>query len=218
MAPHSNTRSGYLGVDLTSSSRKPSACALIGTDGSLVHLSMERTDEDILTLVNAAEPAVVAIDAPLSLPAGLDCLEVNCPCEPIRPEKGRACDRALRRRGIPLYPATKQTFIKELIYRGIGLANGIREAGTEVVEIYPYASKNLLLGRRPPKKSTREGKEFLRTWLSDLIPGMAARAGELNHDLSDALIGAYTVYLREQGRAEEIGDRAEGVILVPFVP
>ena len=53
----------FLGIDPTSSDRKPSACALLDEDGSLVKLASPRTDADIVELAARCRPDIVAIDA-----------------------------------------------------------------------------------------------------------------------------------------------------------
>lgn len=39
-----------LGIDLTASERKPTACAVLDVRGRLAHLGFERADADILAL------------------------------------------------------------------------------------------------------------------------------------------------------------------------
>ena len=212
------TSGGYLGLDLTSSAKKATACALLSRDGSLSYLGFQRTDDDILALVDETRPDVVAIDAPLTLPEGLCCLENDHSCEPASELKGRQCERDIRALGVSLYVTTKKSFIKGMIYRGIGLAIGIRTRGVGVVEIYPYASKVMLLGKPLPKKTRRAGNEFFRSKLAELIPGVDTHPERINHDLCDAMFGAYTAYLESQGKAWLIGDEREGRILVPSAP
>ena len=113
----------FFGIDLTSTTAKPSACLALDDELQLIYFGFIATDDDIITIKNLYSPQVIAIDAPLSLPLGLCCLERSCPCQPKSSEKNRKCDRELRHRGIPCYPTTKETFIKELIYRGISLKN-----------------------------------------------------------------------------------------------
>jgi len=86
----------FFGIDLTSTEAKPSAC--LGLDGKsqLVYLGFIIENRDIVTLLNFYSPQVIAIDAPLSLPTGLCCLEENCHCRPKFPRKNRQCDQELR--------------------------------------------------------------------------------------------------------------------------
>ena len=115
----------FFGIDLTSTEAKPSACLGLDSKSQLVYLGFLTKNKDIVALLNFYSPQVIAIDAPLSLPLGLCCLEESCPCKPKFPRKNRQCDQELRQQGIPCYPTSKKTFIKDLIYRGIELKTSI---------------------------------------------------------------------------------------------
>jgi predicted nuclease with RNAse H fold len=208
----------FFGIDLTSTEAKPSAC--LGLDGKsqLVYLGFITENRDIVTLLNFYSPQVIAIDAPLSLPSGLCCLEENCPCKPEFPRKNRQCDQELRQQGIPCYPTSKKTFIKDLIYRGIELKTSIdhevKQAG-QVIEIYPFASKVRLFGKTMPSKTTKQGISFLRDKLEDILPGLKPYLDMFDHDLCDAAVAAYTALLYHQNRVEALGSSEEGLIFIP---
>lgn len=204
-----------LGIDLTASERKPTACAALDARGRLAHLGFERADADILALARNRGAVLIAIDAPLSYPSGMCCMEEACGCESVHAFKGRACERELLRRGIRLYITTKHSFIKPLIYRAIRLAAQFEAMGCGVIEVYPYASKALLWGKPVPNKSSAVGKEFAQHRLRRLIPGFRECAVKPNHDLHDALIAAYTGYLHTQGETDLAGDANEGQIALP---
>ena len=86
----------FLGIDPTSSDRKPSACALLDEDGSLVKLASPRTDADILELAARCRPDIVAIGAPLNLPSGFCCLDQSCECHfSVAGRKGRLLELEL---------------------------------------------------------------------------------------------------------------------------
>ena len=203
------------GVDLTASPAKPSAC--LGLDDSMqpVYFGFATHDDDIMSLIALYSPQVIAIDAPLSLPAGLCCLEENCHCQAKSQGKNRQCDRELRQRGIPCYPTTKKTFIKDLIYRGIGLKNRLINTGFEVIEIYPYASLVCLFGKAIPRKTTPQGISFFRQNLAKIIPGLEPYLTMFNHDLCDAATAAYTGFLYCQGKIDALGNSDEGLIFIP---
>jgi predicted nuclease with RNAse H fold len=105
----------FFGIDLTSTDAKPSACLGLDNESRLIYLGFLTGNRDIIAMLNFYRPRVVAIDAPLSLPSGLCCLEETCPCEPRFPRKNRQCDQELRQQGIPCCPTSKKTFVKELI-------------------------------------------------------------------------------------------------------
>lgn len=169
-------------------------------------------------LVDFYSPEVIAIDAPLSLPLGLCCLEESCPCRPKFPRKYRQCDQQLRQQRIPCYPTGKQTFIKDLIYRGIELKTDInrdaKQAG-EVIEVYPFASKVRIFGTSMPRKTSKQGVEFLIDKLGDILPGLRPYLKMFNHDLCDAAMAAHTALLYHQNRVEALGNGEEGVIFIP---
>jgi len=203
------------GVDLTSSPAKPSACLGLDNNAQPTYFGFAAHDDDIISIIEFCSPQVVAIDAPLSLPAGLCCLEENCHCKAESQKKNRQCDRELRRRGIPCYPTTKKTFIKDLIYRGIGLKNRLINTGFEVIEIYPYASLVCLFGKAIPRKTTPQGISFFRQNLAKIIPGLEPYLTMFNHDLCDAAIAAYTGFLYRQGKIDALGNSDEGLIFIP---
>ncbi len=168
-------------------------------------------------MVSSHQFELVAIDAPLSLPKGLCCLEESCPCQPVADGKSRSCERELRNQGIPTFPTTKKTFIKELIYRGIKLKARLESMGSEVIEVYPYASKVRLFGKMAPAKSKSAGLSCLRQHLGQLLPNIAPYVYGFNHHLCDAAIVAYTALLHYHGKTELYGEPGEGVIRLPFL-
>lgn len=208
----------FLGIDLTSTEAKPSACLGLDSESGVVYLAFLTKNTDMIALANFYSPQVIAIDAPLSLPAGLCCLEESCSCKPKFPRKCRQCDQELRQQGIPCYPTSKKTFVKDLIYRGIELKSSIgremKQAG-QVIEVYPFASKVRLFGKAMPRKSTRKGMSFLRDKLGDILPCLKPYLDMFDHDLCDAAVAAYTALLYHENRAKALGNGEEGQIFIP---
>lgn len=207
----------FLGVDLTSVETKPSACLGLDRKLRLTYCGFLHKDSDIREFVSSYQFDLVAIDAPLSLPRGLCCLEENCLCQPEAEGKSRQCERGLRKQGIRIFPTTKKTFIKLLIYRGIRLKAELEAIGCKVIEVYPYASKVCLWGRKIPKKTTPAGLAFLKQHISLQLPSIAPYLEGFNHDLCDAAIAAYTAFLHYQGKTELCGKAGEGTICLPLV-
>ena len=79
---------GVLGIDLTSTEAKPSACLGLDRDLHLIYSGFLYKDSDILKVTRRYSFELVAIDAPLSLPEGLCCLEESCSCQPEAEVKG----------------------------------------------------------------------------------------------------------------------------------
>lgn len=209
--------SSFAGIDLASSLQKPSAYALLKEDLSVGYLRYLHTDAEIISEIERDNPTLVAIDAPLSLPQGLCCLNRDCTCKPISEAKGRLCERELAKSGIPCYFTTKRSIIKEMVYRAIALKEELLARGFKVIEVYPYASKVRLWGKPIPKKTTPEGLRFLVEHLAVVIPDIIRYQAKLDHDLCDALLATYTAYLHYRGKTEEIGDPKEGWIYIPVL-
>ena len=207
----------FLGIDLTSSPAKPSACLGVDNSGQLVYFGFATHDDDIISITEFYSPQVIAIDAPLSLPAGLCCLELDCPCKAESGRKSRECDQELRLLGIPCYPTSKKSFIKDLISRGIQLKNRLRQQESQVIEIYPYASKVRLFGKAMPRKTTPQGMAFIKRQLECLLPDLKPYLNCFDHDLCDAAVAAYTALLYHQNKTDALGERKEGLIFIPRV-
>lgn len=206
----------FIGIDLTMSDRKPTAYAGLGANLRVSCLGFLMSDDEIVDAIIKGNPRLVAIDAPLSLPKGMDCLEEDCLCRSISLQNGRACERELAKLGIPCYFTTKKSIIKEMVYRGINLKRELCRRDYEVIEVYPYASKVRLFGKPIPPKTRARGRAFLRERLADLIPDLAPHISKLNHDLCDALVAAYTAYLHNRSETEAVGDPEEGLIWIPL--
>ncbi len=205
----------YLGIDLTTREQIPTACALLDPSGALASVDKLRTDDEMLELARNVSPSIIAIDSPLGLPLGMDCLEETCECQSVHPFKGRKGERELIAEGINLYLTTKSSFIKPMVYRAMSLAQRFRDLGAEIIEVYPFASKVRVFGRPIPPKNTRQGREFLRRRLEEIIPGLAADERRLDHDCLDALIAAYTARLHAEGATDAMGIEEEVTIVVP---
>ena len=195
----------YLGVDLGSSAARPSGYAVLDEQAGLVAVGLVAADEEILSLASHWRARLVPLDAPLSWPLEPD-------------SKGRQCELQLAHEGIGIFRTTQRTIIRALVERGIRLAAAVRSQGFEVIEVYPYGSKVRLFGRPIPKKTTPEGRAWLRRRLEALVPHLAAYRGVLTHDELDAVVAAYTALLRDRGLTEEVGDDAEGRICLPLRP
>lgn len=199
-----------IGLDLTSSDKKPSGVA--SYDGHVYNYYLPRTDRDILQLCQDAD--VVAIDSPLKLPRGFCCLEASCDCHLGKPT-GRSCERGLASMGIPLYFTTKKTIIKDMIHRAMRLVDIL--GGDKVIEIYPYSIKVILFGKPVPKKSTTDGLLRLKGLISTTVNIPLADLIPLNHDICDAILAAYTGYLYTQNKTLSVGDPEESPIVIPKV-
>ncbi len=218
--PNPPPPSRILGLDLTNGPARASTAALLDWRGpgaaTLLALADRRADADLLALAQEWDPALVAIDSPLSLPLGLDCLDPAHPCTPTHAGQGRAAERALSREGIASYYTTKRSPIKPMIARALSLAAAWTGAGRRVIEIYPYGSKVQFWGKGLPHKASPAGRLDMQIRLTALVANLSDPAARLyTHDELDAILGAYTGGLVLAGVADAVGDPAEGVIWVP---
>ena len=94
------------------------------------------SDEEILDFVREARPALVPIDAPLSLPKGRRTVHDRSG------EHLRECDRELLRRGIRFFPITLGP-MRMLTERGLVLKKRLAAMGYQAVECYPGAAQDL---------------------------------------------------------------------------
>ncbi len=189
-----------VGVDLAGSPRRITGiCLLRGL--TVVSYASVRTDEEVLSFIENAKPALVAIDAPLGLPRGRKSLEERSPFH------FRLSDLELRKRGIRFFPLTLSP-MRMLTDRGMSLKKAIEKRGIPVIEIYPGAAQDIW------KISRKQGGlAKLRRGLERI--GLKGLGKEMNGDELDAVSGALVGRLYLQGRAEVLGDVAEGAIIVP---
>ncbi len=191
-----------VGIDLTGSAKRATGWALM-TGATAVTKSLS-TDEELLAETIAANPALVSIDSPLSLPEGW--VDPDKPCDrPIY----RKCELALKRMGISVFWCLLPS-MKSLTKRGMILTARLREAGLNVIESYPGAAQDLL---GIPRKGSS---------LEELKWGLARAGitgeflhGKVTHDEVDAITSALVglFYLADDYIA--LGNSAEDYLIVP---
>ena len=172
-------------------------------EGRRVETRVLHEDEEILTAVRTVDPALVSIDAPLSLPLGRRSLEVR------GPPHLRGCDRELLARRIRFFPVTLGP-MRLLTARGIRLKDQFEREGRLVVESYPGAAQDIV---GLPRKG--QGVERLRRALRERGFWGTIEHRSVTHDELDAVLCAWVGRLVVQGRAELIGDPREGLMALP---
>lgn len=197
---------------------RPSTVVLL--DGLRVEEWYEATSvSEAAQWLTLRKPDVIAIDAPCSLSHGL----LTRPKDGAKPYAGRVCDLDLMNRSIPLYQVPQdRAEVKSWMEVGYQLYDALRVRGYTLpelasvpgsaIEIYPYASFAALLGRRPLKKSTKEGLAQRAALLRD--QGLEWD-GHFDHDSLDALVGALTGLRYLEGRAMAVGDPREALLWLP---
>jgi uncharacterized protein len=123
-----------VGIDLAGSPRRPTGLCLL--DGTRAVTSVAFGDDEILELVTQARPAIVPIDAPLSLPYGRRSIHTRTG------EHLRECDRELLRRKIRFFPITLGP-MRMLTARGLALKRRLVKMGYRPVECYPGAAQDV---------------------------------------------------------------------------
>jgi len=205
-----------LGVDLRASRKKPSSIAILDSQSHLTELGSFYEDSEFLKMLDDISPDLVAIGAPLNLPSGFCCLDQACSCHFSVPNrKGRLLELELAKMGISCFYTNKGSIIRELIYRGIFLSKTLREAGHNVIEVYPHATKMLLFGDKVPPKNSAVSVSYMISHLTPLVSGMEEHANDLDRNTCDAIVNAYTGQLHAQSNTDILGDPEEGILVLP---
>ena len=192
-----------VGIDLRGNPKNPTGWSRC--EGAKVESRVLHNDDEILGLTLAAQPDLVSIDAPLSLPRGRHSVSDESPCR----EAGgivRDAERILWSRGIPVYPSLIR-HMQGLTQRGITLAARLHEVGVPVIESYPGAAQDIL---GIPRK--RASLDILRRGLEEF--GFETNE-EWTHDELDALTSALVGYFYLADDYEAIGADDEGYMIIP---
>ena len=129
-----NTSLVSVGIDLAGSPKRPTGLCVLHNLTAETRVAF--SNDDIITFVNEAHPALVPIDAPLSLPNGRRTIHDRAG------EHLRECDRALLRYGIRFFPVTLGP-MRMLTERGLTLKAKLDAMGYQAVECYPGAAQDL---------------------------------------------------------------------------
>lgn len=188
-----------VGIDLTGSEKRATGWALM-EGAACVTTKCLRTVNELIRETLAANPEIVSIDSPLSLPEGYG--NANVPIY-------RKCELALKRMGISVFWCLLPS-MQMLTRRGIELARELRKAGCKVIESYPGAAQDIL--GIPRKKASLE--ELKRGLFRAGITGDFVTA-DITHDEVDAITSALVglFYLADDYIA--LGTPAEDYLIVP---
>jgi predicted nuclease with RNAse H fold len=195
-----------LGLDLAGSPRRPTGyCALRGRRVTVGHLF---GDDDIVATVNTVAPDLIAIDAPLGLPAGRCCLLNSCTC--AGSSHFRASDHELRRMGIRFFPITLGP-MRQLTQRGMRLKSIFESSGFEVIETYPGAAQDIWgIPRQRDVAGLRRGLSRFR------LQGL--HRSEPSPHILDAVTCALVGQLYLHGTASSLGSPDEALMILPPLP
>ncbi|MEA3402310.1 MAG: DUF429 domain-containing protein [Armatimonadota bacterium] len=219
--------SHFIGIDIAAA--RP--CDVIVADGDLRVLEMMRCggpEAAARDLHQRFPHAVIAVDASRAPNAGLmDQADYRAELRPVPPPERyhdcRVAEYELIRRGVSLYltpsgavPAWMEAGFRwyEALFAA-GYSDHSRGKATgpgTVIEYYSHASFVALLGGRPPKKSSPEGRRLRVQALREA--GMEADFGIMTADMLDAAVGCLTARRFARGEAADYGDPREGVLTV----
>ena len=186
-----------VGLDLAGVETRPTGfCILSEMKAVTGHLF---TDAEIIENTVKANPRIITIDAPLSLPPGRKSIEE------LTGNHLRNSDRVLLKMGIKLFPITLGP-MRKLTVRGIRLRETFEQLGFKVLEAYPGGAQDVLgISRK------RQGLEKMRVGLTALgILGLKADMSD--HEL-DASTIAYVGKLFLEGKAVIYGDPDQGIVM-----
>jgi uncharacterized protein YprB with RNaseH-like and TPR domain/predicted nuclease with RNAse H fold len=193
-----------VGIDLTGSERRATGWSVL--NGSHAQTKSIITDDELIRETLAAEPDIVSIDSPLSVPEGWNRAQKQIvPGSPIY----RKCELALKRMGISVFWALLPS-MQSLTMRGMRLADELRGRGLKVIESYPGAAQDIL---GIPRKGS--GLEELKWGLNRAgIDGNFLK-GRVTHDEVDAVTSALVglFYLADDYIA--LGTPEEDYLIVP---
>jgi predicted nuclease with RNAse H fold/dephospho-CoA kinase len=195
-----------VGIDLTGSEARPSGwCEL---HGASAQTNMVATDDELVTRVLEASPALVSIDSPLSIPFGRARVEDD---DPMRETFGimRRCERELKRRGINVYPCLLPS-MQGLTRRGMQLASRLRRLGVAVIESYPGSAQDIM---GIPRKGA--GPQFLKEGLAQFGVTGDFIVEQVSHDELDAITSALVGSFFLAGKYEALSGPSEDALIIP---
>jgi predicted nuclease with RNAse H fold len=186
-----------IGLDLAGVENRPTGLCIL--KGMKAETSLAYTDEEILKRIMEAKPEIVAIDAPLSLPAGRQSVEQRTDVHL------RECDKELLRRGIKFFPITLGP-MRKLTSRGINLRRTLETGHFRVIEVYPGGAQDIL---GIPRK--QRGLKRLRAGLEKTgVRGLNDRMSD--HEL-DAVTCALVGKLFLEGKGVTYGTSEQAIVM-----
>ncbi len=197
-----------VGLDISGSEKRASGWCLL--TGNYAETQRLKTDAEIMEATLHANPDLIAIDSPLSLPKGRLTVDDD---DPGRKVYGitRECERILKKRGINVYPSLIKS-MQALTSRGIKFAQYFRSKGIPVIEIYPGAAQDIM---RIPRKQA--GLEFLKEGLSDFGIKGEFLDNPVSHDELDAITSAVVGIFFWTGKFEGLGNEEEEYLIIPEI-
>jgi predicted nuclease with RNAse H fold len=156
-------------------------------------------DEEVLKRTGGSKPEIVAIDAPLSLPAGRESIEQRTNVHL------RECDKELLRRGIRFFPVTLGP-MRKLTERGMNLRRILEKKHFRVIEVYPGGAQDVLgISRK------QRGLKMLRAGLEKA--GVRGLNDRMSHHELDAVTCALVGKLFLEGKSVTYGTPEQAIVM-----
>jgi len=179
-----------IGIDLAGKPENPTGWAL--WRNRRVKTSLVYRNNDILKGIARSKPAIIAIDAPLSLPkSGIL----------------RKVDKEMIARGYRVFPPILQA-MRKLTVRAIEINKLIADKGYRAIEVHPTSTRKAL---NMPSKDWGKIQAILK---SIGVEGDLKVRTLTPHEV-DAVTAALTAYLHMQSQTKALGDDEEGYIIIP---
>jgi predicted nuclease with RNAse H fold len=186
-----------VGLDLAGVESRPTGLCIL--EGMEAETSLVCKDEEMLKRIEESKPIIVAIDAPLSLPAGRKSIKQRTNIHL------RECDKELLRRRIRFFPVTLGP-MRKLTERGMGLRRILEYTHFKVIEVYPGGAQDIL---GIPRK--RQGLDRLRKGLKKMgVRGLNDRMSD--HEL-DAVTCALVGKLFLEGKSVTYGTSDQAIVM-----
>jgi predicted nuclease with RNAse H fold len=189
-----------VGIDLAGSPKRPTGICVLQGDRARTQLAY--SVDEIMAIVAEADPDIVPIDAPLSLPPGRKTIADRSG------EHFRPCDRELQKLGIRFFPITLGP-MRMLTERGLALKTQLGALGYVAVECYPGGAQDQW--GMPRQHKSMSG--LLRGLRKMGLRGLRANASPHELDAASAALAGHHLLL---GEAVMLG--GEGGMIMPMAP
>jgi len=156
-------------------------------------------DEEVLKRIEETKPVIIAIDAPLSLPAGRESVEQRTNVHL------RECDKELLQRGIKFFPVTLGP-MRILTNRGINLRRILENKHFRVIEVYPGGAQDIL---GIPRK--QQGLKRLKAGLEKT--GVRGLNNQMSDHELDAVTCALVGRLLLEGKSVTYGTSEQAIMM-----
>jgi len=180
-----------VGIDLAGTAKNPTGWAL--WKNKVISACQLYQNGEILRRSIDCDPALIAIDAPLSLPV-TDIM--------------RGADREMYKRGYPVFPPSFPS-MEKLTLRAMKIAREVAGRGFYVIEVHPASARKAL------NMPTKDWEKIQTLFLHLGLKGDLAVRALTPHEI-DAVTAALTGHLHLQRKTELVGDEKEGYIVVPL--